>query len=167
MSIRWTKRPQNHCRSCGYIWYPRGHNLSPRCPVCQSPEVELAIEALLRAIGYLLALPFILAALLIRWLIAGARWLARKGGVGAVELVEASAPARARAGDLAVRAAKKSWAGFVFAVHWLLSAKDDMVADDDRDVNPIGLLLKLVVIVALLTGAIILAIESVAAIRRA
>src|SRR5436309_385556 len=60
VSVRWTKRPQNVCRSCGYSWYPRGKNVSAQCPRCGSPEVELAIEALLRAVGYLIAAPFIL-----------------------------------------------------------------------------------------------------------
>ena len=29
-----TKRPQNNCANCGYTWFPRGHNLSTKCPNC-------------------------------------------------------------------------------------------------------------------------------------
>lgn len=29
-----TLRPQNRCRACGHTWYPRGSNLSRKCPNC-------------------------------------------------------------------------------------------------------------------------------------
>lgn len=35
-----TIRPQNQCLSCEYTWYPRGKNLSHRCPRCKSHLVE-------------------------------------------------------------------------------------------------------------------------------
>ena len=35
-----TKRPQNKCKSCGHTWYPRGTNLSPRCPHCGSADTK-------------------------------------------------------------------------------------------------------------------------------
>lgn len=35
-----TKRPQNCCKSCGYTWYPRGKNLSLRCPNCGHTGVK-------------------------------------------------------------------------------------------------------------------------------
>jgi hypothetical protein len=127
----------------------------------------LAIEALLRALGYLLAAPFILAALVIQGLVAAGRWLARWIGIGASELAEASAPARSRAWGWAARAAKKCGAGVLFAFLWVLSAKDDLVAEGERDVNPFGLLVKLVIIVAVLMGAVILGIEAGRATRRA
>src|SRR5262245_22222288 len=38
---RWTQRPQNSCTKCGYTWYPRGHDLSSRCPNCGSAQVGL------------------------------------------------------------------------------------------------------------------------------
>jgi hypothetical protein len=28
------QRPRNICRYCSYTWYPRGHDLSRRCPRC-------------------------------------------------------------------------------------------------------------------------------------
>jgi len=31
---RGTLRPQNRCSRCGYSWYPRGNNVSLRCPSC-------------------------------------------------------------------------------------------------------------------------------------
>lgn len=36
-----TKRPQNKCKSCGNMWYPRGKNLSSKCPNCGSKEVSV------------------------------------------------------------------------------------------------------------------------------
>jgi len=37
-----TKRMQNRCKKCGYTWYPRGKNLSLKCPSCGSNEVGFA-----------------------------------------------------------------------------------------------------------------------------
>lgn len=37
--MRGTKRPQNFCQACGYHWYPRGKNVSLRCPNCGSGAV--------------------------------------------------------------------------------------------------------------------------------
>ncbi|MES2069867.1 MAG: hypothetical protein V4488_05935 [Pseudomonadota bacterium] len=34
-----TKRTQNKCKSCGYTWYPRGKNISLKCPRCGSTNV--------------------------------------------------------------------------------------------------------------------------------
>lgn len=34
-----TKRTQNKCKKCGYTWYPRGKNISLKCPSCGSSEV--------------------------------------------------------------------------------------------------------------------------------
>lgn len=31
-----TRRPQNICKSCGHTWYPRGSNISLKCPNCGS-----------------------------------------------------------------------------------------------------------------------------------
>ncbi len=31
-----TMRPQNGCQDCGHTWFPRGGNLSKRCPECHS-----------------------------------------------------------------------------------------------------------------------------------
>ncbi len=31
---RFNKRPLNLCGQCGHTWYPRGHNVSPKCPQC-------------------------------------------------------------------------------------------------------------------------------------
>lgn len=35
------KRPENICESCGHTWYPKGHNLSKRCPECHSTKVKI------------------------------------------------------------------------------------------------------------------------------
>lgn len=37
-----TKRSQNKCEKCNYTWYPRGKNLSLKCPSCGSTEVGFA-----------------------------------------------------------------------------------------------------------------------------
>lgn len=33
-------RPQNCCKTCGYTWFPKGKNLSNKCPNCGSPNVQ-------------------------------------------------------------------------------------------------------------------------------
>ena len=35
-----TKRPKNSCSSCGYTWYPKGHDTSMSCPKCSSGSVS-------------------------------------------------------------------------------------------------------------------------------
>jgi len=35
-----TKRPLNQCGSCGYTWYPRGKDVSLRCPRCANQSVH-------------------------------------------------------------------------------------------------------------------------------
>lgn len=46
-----TYRPQNTCHSCGYTWYPRGKDVSLRCPNCGSYETGIDFSGL---IGFLL-----------------------------------------------------------------------------------------------------------------
>ena len=36
-----TCREQNYCESCSYEWYPRGHDISQRCPSCKSTSVAV------------------------------------------------------------------------------------------------------------------------------
>lgn len=36
-----TKRPQNKCKACGSTWFPRGKNLSNKCPNCGSKDVSV------------------------------------------------------------------------------------------------------------------------------
>jgi len=36
-----TYRPLNTCKTCGHDWYPRGHDLSARCPECYSNNVKI------------------------------------------------------------------------------------------------------------------------------
>ena len=35
-----TLRPQNKCKNCYYTWYPRGHNISLKCPNCGSNDID-------------------------------------------------------------------------------------------------------------------------------
>jgi hypothetical protein len=37
----WPRRPHNSCYSCGHGWHPRGHNISLRCPNCNSENVGI------------------------------------------------------------------------------------------------------------------------------
>lgn len=37
-----TKRSQNKCRECKYTWYPKGKNLSLKCPGCGGTDVGYA-----------------------------------------------------------------------------------------------------------------------------
>lgn len=36
-----TKRPQNICEDCKYTWYPRGKDVSPKCPRCGSTNTKV------------------------------------------------------------------------------------------------------------------------------
>jgi hypothetical protein len=38
-SMTGTLRTQNHCTDCGYTWLPKGKNLPPKCPDCDSANV--------------------------------------------------------------------------------------------------------------------------------
>lgn len=46
-----TKRPLNKCTSCGRTWYPRGSNVSSRCPSCGSSKTKIAGLGILGTIG--------------------------------------------------------------------------------------------------------------------
>ena len=35
-----TKRPQNRCRACGHTWFPKGRDLSVKCPNCGATKVQ-------------------------------------------------------------------------------------------------------------------------------
>ncbi len=35
------ERPQNRCAQCEDTWYPRGRDLSKKCPTCGSDRVEI------------------------------------------------------------------------------------------------------------------------------
>lgn len=51
-----TLRPQNKCGACGHTWYPRGKNLSPKCPECGSRETKILAPSILgtAVVGFLL-----------------------------------------------------------------------------------------------------------------
>jgi uncharacterized paraquat-inducible protein A len=36
-----TKRRLNVCEDCKYTWYPRGKDLSPKCPQCGSTKTKI------------------------------------------------------------------------------------------------------------------------------
>ena len=39
-----TLRNQNVCTSCNHTWFPRGHDVSHRCPRCSSSAVSVVQE---------------------------------------------------------------------------------------------------------------------------
>ena len=45
-----TKRQKNRCASCGYEWYPRGHDLSAKCPRCSNNKVKYAGPGLIATV---------------------------------------------------------------------------------------------------------------------
>lgn len=51
-----TLRPQNTCGACGHTWYPRGKNLSPKCPECGSRETKILMPSVAGTliVGFLL-----------------------------------------------------------------------------------------------------------------
>lgn len=46
-----TKRSLNKCADCKNTWYPKGKDLSSRCPECKSTNVEYAGSGLLGKLG--------------------------------------------------------------------------------------------------------------------
>lgn len=50
-TTRQTIRPLNKCGSCGKTWYPRGSNLSSKCPRCGSSKTKVAGLGILGTIG--------------------------------------------------------------------------------------------------------------------
>ena len=51
-----TKRPKNKCGDCGNTWYPKGRDVSKKCPECGSENVKMASSFLGNLIGLLLIL---------------------------------------------------------------------------------------------------------------
>lgn len=61
--FRFTRRPQNVCRNCGYRWYPRGHNLSSQCPQCGArTTARVPMPAGCGCLGILVVLIFLFGA---------------------------------------------------------------------------------------------------------
>lgn len=44
---RSTKRPSNYCTKCGRTWYPRGNNVSLKCPNCGNKDVKQGCSVIL------------------------------------------------------------------------------------------------------------------------
>jgi hypothetical protein len=53
-TARNTKRPLNKCTACGKTWYPRGGNLSSRCPKCGSGKTKIAGLGIIGTLGSVL-----------------------------------------------------------------------------------------------------------------
>jgi hypothetical protein len=53
--MRYTKRPQNICKFCGYTWFPRGKNLSRWCPYCGSRHTDIDLSDLYLGCGMIVA----------------------------------------------------------------------------------------------------------------
>jgi hypothetical protein len=56
-----TKRSRNKCKACGNKWFPKGKNLSDKCPRCGSAEVALAGLGCLGWLGCIVILVVIAA----------------------------------------------------------------------------------------------------------
>ena len=54
------QRPQNICKTCHYSWYPRGKNISHKCPRCGSTNTGIQYEGLVIAVLLILVLLIIL-----------------------------------------------------------------------------------------------------------
>jgi predicted RNA-binding Zn-ribbon protein involved in translation (DUF1610 family) len=165
-----TKRPQNACRRCGYMWYPRGKNVSHSCPRCGSRDVELAFMAVFRAIGAMfVALALCLKVLLdfavvvVSWvwkritaLVAAAqKWFAnrsarrRAGLSGSTPHSRRTVPSSPPTGSNWARRAWSATCGSVAAFFtWVASVNDDITGVNDNP-NAFGLLAKLLVILIL------------------
>jgi hypothetical protein len=55
------KRLHNKCKSCGYTWYPKGKNISTKCPRCYSTAVDITLLEKIKAIFSLLFFIFFIA----------------------------------------------------------------------------------------------------------
>ena len=129
MSVRWTKRPQNICRSCRYTWYPRGKNVSAQCPRCGSQEVETQFEAFIRAIAYLFEALIRAIAYLFEALFS----LLASAVLGAYRAVQAIAQ---------TEFAKRCVFVLLLPFRWLYSVKDDLFPDEDYRLNALSLMTK-------------------------
>ena len=54
-TVRKTLRRQNECKSCGYTWYPRGKDISLKCPKCRSGSVGFSGLGIIGSIVFLIA----------------------------------------------------------------------------------------------------------------
>ena len=54
------QRPQNICKTCNYSWYPRGKNISHRCPRCGSTNTGIQYESFVIAVLLILVFLIIL-----------------------------------------------------------------------------------------------------------
>lgn len=54
-AVRKTIRRQNKCKSCGYTWYPRGKDISLKCPKCGSSSVGFSGLGVIGSILLLMA----------------------------------------------------------------------------------------------------------------
>jgi predicted RNA-binding Zn-ribbon protein involved in translation (DUF1610 family) len=183
--MRWTKRPENRCASCGYSWYPRGKSRSAECPRCGSPEVLLRFEGCLNALGMLLAapfLPFIIAARLLMWIISAiVQLLAITLKLACIGLTRIAPPLGRRIGSGAMFAERFALRSFpkigeltggivatiargcmssaLFLWRWIASAREDLFGEDDREVNPFSLIAKLLAFTVLCSFSLILIID--------
>jgi hypothetical protein len=54
-------RPLNQCHDCGYTWYPRGKDVSHRCPRCSSTDTGIdytGLYVILFLMGVFLAVSY-------------------------------------------------------------------------------------------------------------
>ncbi len=77
-------------------------------------------------------------------------------------IVDRSRPLLVKAGLRMRRGSYLAVAGASFLARWVASAKEDLLGDTDRDVNPLSLIAKLLALAVTSTAVIIVAINTTA-----
>jgi hypothetical protein len=88
-----------------------------------------------------------------------ARWSAKKAMPVGGWLYEQSKPLFAKLGKWLSIAGRHVRVGAIYFVRWIASAKNDVLGEGDREVNPISLVAKLVIFVLVCIAVIVLVIE--------
>ncbi len=174
---RWNKRPQNACRRCHYTWYPRGKQISYSCPRCGSRDVELAIMAFFRLIAEMVLAVFLVLKVLIEAIVALVGWIIRLSGkmihgvlqwftnrIASQGKIQPGIPSQLVSSQSSPPVPKlrksfpaygwisRCWYGLLRATatffYWVASVNDDLMGVNTNP-HPLGILAKLLVIIAL------------------
>jgi len=98
---------------------------------------------------------------MVRWISAGASRLAPWIGVGPSERADRSGATMGAAAELASRLGRGAYEAIVSAAKWVASVKEDLQGEAEREVNPVSLIAKLLVVAAVSSVSIILLISLV------
>jgi hypothetical protein len=170
MRFRWTKRPQNQCRKCGHTWFPRGSDISVRCPECRSTATALALDIVFEDIAHAFEMLFsglwVVISQPFRWLFHFCAFLMKVLDKIGKRL---SMPQRCEpmidetvSGQVADLLSIVLYVIFLISYNttrWLLSIKDDFLSLGKLPVNPVLFGLKLLtiwIVAVLLIGGFVL-----------